>query len=173
MSMYPIASYTVGAGGATNISFASIPQTFTHLQIRMFAANASAADFSVYFNSDTATNYVQHNLYGDGSSAATYFYGTGANSITFAFPFQGIVSSTSFASVVMDVLDYTNTNKNKTTRAIGGIDRNGSGLVALESGLWRSTAAVSSINVSLTAGTFVQYSRFDLYGIQTSNATGA
>jgi hypothetical protein len=168
-----IAGSTVGAGGATNISFASIPQTFTHLQIRMFAANASAADFTIFFNFDTATNYIQHNLYGDGSSATTYFYGAGANAITFAFPFQGMVSSTSFASAVMDVLDYTNTNKNKTTRAIGGIDRNGSGLVALESGLWRSTAAISSINVSLTAGTFVQNSRFDLYGITSSQETGA
>ena len=111
---------------------------------------------------------MQNNLYGDGSSVSSYFYGAGSTYITFAFPYQGLASSTSFASIVMDILDYTNANKYKTTRAIGGIDRNGSGFVAEESGLWRSTAAITSITIAPTTGTFAQYSTFQLYGITTA-----
>jgi hypothetical protein len=36
-----IASYTTGAGGINTITFSSIPQTYTHLQIRGIARNSS------------------------------------------------------------------------------------------------------------------------------------
>lgn len=167
MSMYPIASQTLTTS-SSGITFSSIPSNFTHLQLRIFVADSGSADITFNFNGDSSGNYVQHNLYGDGSSASSYFYGAGSTYITFAFPYQGLASSTSFASIVMDILDYANTNKYKTTRSIGGIDRNGTGFVATESGLWRSNAAITSIAIAPTTGTFTQYSTFQLYGITTA-----
>jgi len=69
-----------------------------------------------------------------------------------------------FNGFVIDILDYSNTSKYKTTRELSGQDRNGSGEIALWSGNWRSTLAITSIEFS--NGTFDQYSSFALYGIK-------
>ena len=71
-----------------------------------------------------------------------------------------------FAAAVIDILDYANTNKNKTIRALDGLDNNGSGTVAFSSSLWSSTSAINSIEISGLGGTIQQYSSFALYGIK-------
>ena len=62
-----IATTTVGAGGASSVTFSSIPQTYTHLQLRYFGgnnANPGGSGF-VSFNGDTTdANYYDHVLYG-------------------------------------------------------------------------------------------------------------
>ena len=177
MSMFPIASQTVGSGGASSITFTSIPQTFTHLQVRIFgrgaAAFASGLSTYVQFNGDgTAANYAFHTLYGDGSSAVA---SNALNAGTCSLP-QSLTDSTAnsamFGAVIVDILDYTNTNKNKVVRMIGGHDNNGSGRTSFGSSVWLSTATVTQILVA-TDGNLQQYSTVQLYGIQTSNATGA
>lgn len=161
-----IATVTVGSGGSSLITFSSIPQTYTHLQLRCSVGLNAVADYVMRFNSDSAGNYRQHNLFGDGSSAQTYNYGNGETYISFAFPYQGLNSSTSFAANVTDILDYTNTNKNKVSRSLLGIDRNGSGQVALESGIWLNTSAITRIDIIPGTSSFLQYSSFALYGIK-------
>ena len=47
-----------------------------------------------------------------------------------------------------------------------GIDLNGSGEVALWSGNWRSTAAINSVTVFLTAGSFASGTSIALYGVK-------
>ena len=69
----------------------------------------------------------------------------------------------------MDILDYSNTNKNKTLRQLAGTDNNGNGVVGLSSGLWQSTAAVASIDIT-AIGSFSQYTSFALYGIKRAGA---
>ena len=64
-------------GGASTISFSSIPSTYTHLQIRGIARRASGtglADISIRLNSDTGSNYAMHDLQGNGSAAAAQGY---------------------------------------------------------------------------------------------------
>jgi hypothetical protein len=69
-----------------------------------------------------------------------------------------------FGAGIVDILDYANTNKYKTLRALAGVDFNGSGRVGLTSGLWQSTSAINAI--TLEGSSFVQYSSFALYGIK-------
>lgn len=169
-AMIPIATQTVGAGGSSTVTFSSIPQNYEHLELRIFCADSSTADLLIRFNGDsTVGNYRYHNLYGDGSSAAVYDYGAAAE-VRLAFPFQGTNSSTSFMGGIFSILDYTNTNKYKTTRTLMGLDRNGSGQVSLQSGLWMNTSAINSILITVTLGTFSQYSHFALYGIKRAGA---
>jgi hypothetical protein len=66
----------------------------------------------------------------------------------------------------MDILDYANTNKFKTTRTLTGSDLNGSGVVSLDSGSWRSTSAITSITFTARANLINTYSSFALYGIK-------
>jgi hypothetical protein len=156
-----IATVTVGVGGSSSISFTSIPSTYKHLQIRTFVLQSAADNFYMQLNSDTAANYSWHQLTGDGASAGAYGTVGASNMLV------GNVNSaaTSYGSgAVIDIFEYANTNTYKTVRSLLGSDANGSGLVALRSGNWRSTSAVSSITIGASSGSFKQYSSFALYG---------
>lgn len=185
MSMFPIASLTLSSNGA--FLFTNIPQTFTHLQLRIFSRSVGTTSNTLIgsqLNNDyTSGNYSfgSHYLRSDGSSAtgstAQSFLGFGSGPNGAGFGFVSGASSTSnvFASHIVDLLDYTNTNKFKTWRSIGGFDSNGAGNIALSSGYWNQTTAINRINVGnyFDPFTFVAGSRCDLYGISTSNVTGA
>jgi hypothetical protein len=166
-----IQTITVGAGGAASVEFTSIPQTYSHLQIRLIARtnrSVSADNVALTFNGDTlgTTNYGYHLLAGDGATASA---GAGSNFTWILGANVPGASSTAsvFGAGVIDILDYTNTNKNRTTRSLTGYDANGSGNMRLYSGLYRSTTAVTSIKLWAEA-TFLhtQYSTFALYGIK-------
>jgi hypothetical protein len=71
------------------------------------------------------------------------------------------------SGTVLDILDYANTNKFKTVRSLTGVDANGSGFVALMSGLYRSTTAITSIKLFSTYGSnWTSTSTFALYGVK-------
>ena len=72
-----------------------------------------------------------------------------------------------FGVVIIDILDYANTNKFKTVKAIGGYDANGSGWPSVNSAVYRETNAVSSIKFS-SGGSLAQYSQFALYGVKSA-----
>ena len=162
-----IASTTLGS--SNTIEFTSIPQTFTHLQLRgILRGGVAATGFHqayVQLNLDTGNNYSTHYLSGDGSS------GSSSNTVSSNYITVAAIPGTNntasvFSSMVLDILDYTNTNKFKTTRAISGGDGNGSGNVGLFSGAFLSTSAITSIKLLPNTSTnFVQYSSFALYGV--------
>jgi len=164
-----IATVTVGSGGAANVEFTSIAADWTHLQIRGISRSdrASGADpIMVRFNSDGAANYTQHALYGEGANAVA------ANNLGEAAILNySVAAANSGASIfgvcVIDILDYANANKYKTLRSLGGYDNNGAGTIALNSGAWLSSSAISTIRIYPFGGSnFVQYSHFALYGIK-------
>ena len=161
-----IATVTVGSGGASNVEFTSIPSTFKHLQIRGLARIATGGSSGIIqFNSDTTTtNYYHHGIEALGS-------GTPAGFASNTFPFIISIPSTAnmYAVTVTDILDYTNTNKYKTLRGLGGYDGNGSGYLALESMLWMNTAAITSLQFSPNAQTWSQYANISLYGIKAAS----
>ena len=165
-----IATVTVGVLGAASVDFTSIPSTYTHLQIRGIArdARASAQDsMNIKYNNDSGNNYVQyHELYGDGATAAAYLGATPAAFMSLDRIAGATAGASIFGAVVIDILDYTNTNKYKTQRWLGGSDQNGSGVVAFGSGLWMSTSAINQITLTGASANLSQYSSFALYGIK-------
>ncbi len=66
---------TVTPSGSTGtITFAGIPSTYKHLQIRAIGRSdyaGSNVQLAMRFNSDTAANYSTHNLIGVGSGSGT------------------------------------------------------------------------------------------------------
>ena len=163
-----IATVTVGSGGSSSISFTSIPGTFSHLQIRATARstyNGTGDGYKILFNDIGGTSYAYHILIGNGSTAST------ANNTSASFFLGGDLPAATetsgiFGSTVIDILDYANTNKYKTTRALSGDDRNGSGSVRFISSLFMSTNAITRIDISsFNNGNFAQYSSFALYGV--------
>lgn len=166
-----IATSTVGAGGASSITFSSIPSTYTHLQIRGILRSdrgyAQAGNI-MRFNSDTGNNYSWHGLVGDGSSASA-FDTQGLPSFMYLGEMPAVSGlANTFGTVVIDILDYANTNKYKTVRTLSGNDRNGAGVTGLISGNWRNTNAITSITIKEDVSNLVQYSSLALYGIKGS-----
>jgi hypothetical protein len=168
-----IATFT-GNGSANNFTFTSIPSTYKHLQIRATMLNTSGIG-SVFmeFNGDGTGYYWNHSLYGNGTSAAANSYnpGTPNGSIVISGFGSGQLNSTYPTVSIVDILDYANTNKNKTARILTGTNTNntsGNGDVAqLISGLWPSTSAISSIKFRNDFGTaFSTSTSFALYGVK-------
>jgi hypothetical protein len=158
-----IASTTVGSTPVSEVVFSSIPQNYKHLQIRCTVRNSvTEGNFRIQFNSDTAANYSFHQTTGDGSSTASY-PAAGQSYIT-AGNFTGVASV--FTVNLIDIVDYRDTNKFKTTRSLSGFDRNGAGSISVNSGNWRSTSAITSIRLFAGNDAFAQYSSLALYGIK-------
>lgn len=161
-----IATSTVGSGGVASVTFSSIPSTYKNLQIRYIARNEAAVDdLLLNFNNDsTGANYAKHNVRGNGTTA------TAVGQIDIVpelptVPYLGITASV-YNATIIDILDYADTNKYTTLRALGGYDANGSGQIWVTSGFWKNTAAVSTIKIYPSSGDINEYSSFALYGIK-------
>jgi len=161
-----------GTGSANVISFSSIPQTYKYLQIRWQGRQVAATEvytWNLRFNSDSGSNYANHQLQGNPSSRSS----SGAASDTrIPINYQaGNARTDIFTAGTLQIFDYSVATKFKTTKLQinGWVDiRNGyPAYVALTSGLWQSTAAINAISIATGNGNnFTSDSRFSLYGIR-------
>lgn len=167
-----IATTTVGAGGASSITFSSIPSTYKHLQIRGILQSARATysrdEYKFTFNSDTGNNYSWHNLYASGTAVSA---GNGY-SVGYILGQDCVGANGWWGTTVIDILDYANTSKYKTARLLAGLDTNNAavggfnGAMTFGSGLWQNTNAITSITFTAANGNWNQYSQLALYGIK-------
>ena len=168
-----IATVTVGSGGVANVEFTSIPSTYTDLQIRAIARDASAFNDSygakLKINSDTGNNYASHYILGNGATVVAGSQGTSITPPNCVQTAGGGMSANIFSAIIIDFLDYKNTNKYKTIRVLTGVEPNstsGDG-VGLQSALWMNTNAISTITITSDSGSnWAQYTKFALYGIK-------
>ena len=163
-----IATVTVGSGGAANVEFTSIPATYQHLQIRYMVriSVASTQDvLEIEFNGDaTNSNYARHWVNGQGTSAGAY--GAGNEQDNLRVTSATNAGTDTFGVGIIDILDYANVNKFTTTRTLSGVDNNGSGQIGFGSGLWRNSAAITSILLKGDGGNLANRSHIALYGIK-------
>lgn len=161
-SFESIASIT--PSGVATVTFSSIPQTYKSLQIRGICTDAGANSVQMRVNSDTGANYARHALSGNGTTTGASGAG-GTSNILIGGYRDGFSSNASYlGAIIVDIHDYASTTKYKTTRSFNGYDANGSGTVELNSGLWQSTSAITSITISMPSN-FSTGSTFALYGI--------
>ncbi len=162
-----LATVTVPSGGVASITFAGIPSTYKHLQIRCLVKSTLAGNSSamaIQYNSIT-TGYFHHGLYGDGASAGSYSV-TSTNTAGGSFT-AGTAATSVFGAVIIDILDYASADKNKTTRILSGADFNGTGQIRFSSGSVALTSPITSLNLfDINGGTLSQYSSFALYGVK-------
>ena len=168
-AMDALATATVGAGGVTSIDFTGIPSGYKHLQLRISSRLNYAnwwASTSMRFNGDSGTNYSYHDLLGEGASAQAQ-NAVSQNKMYIGWSAGTTTNANVFGSIIVDILDYASISKNKTVRALTGVDGNGGGIISIESNAWYSTTAVNSISIIPNNGTtFQQYSTFALYGVK-------
>lgn len=173
--MDSIATVKVPSGGLANISFQGIPQGYQHLQLRITAKSTGASgpyNFKMFFNEassvipNQATNYALHNMTGQGSSTPVIDSVTGGSRFIEVGYIAAADISNVYTSSIVDILDYADTTKYKTTRGIAGYDANGSGRIQIISGMFMSLDAITSIVMYPSTGSFAQDSHFALYGVR-------
>jgi hypothetical protein len=176
MSMHYIASVSQAVNGSGLKTLTNIPQNFTHLQLRMYSRDlfsTTPAYTYMRFNGDTGNTANNHNIRGNGSTLFAEANAINLNYvITVPIPSANALTN-AYGATIIDILDYTNTNKNKVARAFSGYDLNGSGNVGVYTGLWKNTAAITSIGIGSAYQEDAAFFRVDLYGISIASATGA
>jgi hypothetical protein len=170
-SMEAIASFEV-TSATSAISFFNIPQNYTNLEVRIVGkatrATTSGSTIFTTVNGDTgATNYRGHYLVCDQTNVATsgtlsqdsgYYLFTGLA--------MGASATNQVTTNVMNIFDYANTNKYKTSRTIFGENNNTTGYTGIYDCLWMNTAAVSSLSFIILSYTWAIGSKISLYGIK-------
>jgi hypothetical protein len=178
-----IATYVVSSPQAS-ITLGSIPQTYKHLQVRLIGRTSRAdytiEDINLQMNGDTgSSSYTWHRMYSNPSvptgGTATTAASAGASYInSIAIVSTATTTTGMVGGGIIDILDYTNTNKYKTIKSINGVDNNQeangfavSGFSELMSGNWMNTAAVTSLTFTPTTGSnIIAPTHIALYGIK-------
>lgn len=158
--------------GTGTVTFSSIPSTYEHLQIRMFARNtdtAASRNVLIELNGSASTIHSYHVMGSDGSSASISQSANDTFAVIGTLPAASSLAN-SFGAGIIDIVDYTNTNKNKTVRGITGYDSNGTPVGRVEYGsfLWASTAAITSVRVYFASGNYTAGSVVALFGYRSS-----
>lgn len=160
----------IADGTTGSKTFASIPGTYRSLRLIWFARGSAAStivNMSMTFNGDTAANYDREIV--SGNSAST----TAAADVASTSVVLGTISAATSPSGEAGngqllIPGYANTTFRKsahTTQSFKSAD-SAAGLFIRSSGIWwRSTAAISSMEISLASGNFVSGSRLVLYGV--------
>lgn len=159
----PIATTTLGSAAAS-ITFSSISSAYTDLRVVFVAIGTTNVYPKVRFNGDTATNYSSTNIRGDGATASSQQeINDDGIRINGNYPTNSIPSLNT-----VDVFSYAGSTY-KTVLNTASNDKNGSGGLVRTVGLWRSTAAITSIILyDLTSLTFAAGTTATLYGIKNA-----
>ena len=176
MSMYPIATSGVLSGSTSSFTFTNIPSIYKHLQVRAYTRLTGASSqqsLLIYPNSDGSSLYSIHRMFTTGSSGTSQGF-TNQSFLTASGIPAGNDLAGVFAATIIDIDDANNTSRFKTFKMFTGSSCNtGNSEVHMQSGLYRSNNAITSLLIASGTGNLAQYSRIDLYGIQAATATGA
>jgi hypothetical protein len=166
----PLATITVGAGGASSIAFTSIPATYNDLEIRFSIRSALAgtdAQLRISVNGNAVGNaFSQRGFQGTGTSAASDNSATGW--IIGGFNAANTAANI-FTNATVYFIDYA-AAQYKTYLVHSAMENNTSGSVYQEirGVMWSNTAAITSLEFTNPTSTFVQYSTATLYGIRNT-----
>jgi hypothetical protein len=168
-SDYELIATAFGTGSSGTITFSSIPADYKHLQIRATVRSASTTtvrSINITFNNVTTNSYASHSLQGIGSSAPAASSAVAQSNINIADVIERSNSiSGAYGAAIIDILDYRNTSKNTTVRALSGV-RSGTERVALSSGAFFSTSAITTITLTANSGSYATATRFSIYGLK-------
>ena len=163
----PIATTTLASTSASVLVMNSIPSTYTDL-ILVMTGGTTAGSNALYmrFNNDSTSIYSTTYMYGDGSSAVSGRL-TGRDAVAIGYYVEP-GTSLEFNSIAQ-IQNYSNATTYKTVLDRANLAGTGTypGTEASVS-LWRSTSAISRIDVLVSSNTFNVGSTFTLYGIKAA-----
>lgn len=177
-----ISTTSVGAGGSSNITFSSIPSTYTDL-VLLFSirSNNSSAGSGLYeslvtrINGSTSSgDYSSIVIRGDGTGGVSTgnYQGTVGWDLPGTYVNAANSTASTFSNFQIYVPNYANSSIPKTLSSEGSAPTNAASTVGANSrgaGRYVPTTAITSISIAPEYGTaWVQYSSASLYGIKNS-----
>ena len=174
MATYTLISSNVLSSSAASVTFSAIPADYTDLVLRCSSRDTQASVTDYYlnlnFNGDTATNYSITSIYNFGSAAASDRWTSQTNGYIYQDN-SATATANTFANIEIYIPSYT-VSQNKPYSSFGAPESNVANLstrsVSAVAGLWRNTAAITSIVIAPPTSSFVSGSSFYLYGISSS-----
>lgn len=155
----PIATTTT-SGSQASVTFNSF-SGYTDLILIIAAKDSNGSldgNANITFNSDTGSNYSTTYLYGTGSVA-------GSTRVSNANNTPALVTGSTannFGTTIVQIMNYSNSTTYKTVLSRGN---SAESVLAARVGLWRNTAAITSLTATAAGGSWVNGSTFTLYGI--------
>jgi hypothetical protein len=170
---------TVGAAGASSVTFSNIPQTgYTDLVLKMSSRQNLAQIYGVIniqFNGTGGTAYSYKVLQGSGSAASSTGL-TSTDSIYGVYSDAGAnATANTFSNIEMYIPNYTSSNYKSVSLDQVSENNATAANAILNAGLWSNTSAINSITLSNggSGASFVQYATFYLYGVAKLGTTPA
>jgi hypothetical protein len=148
-------------------SFTSIPQTYTHFQLRFSLRDSEATTNGVLrmrFNNDAGSNYEWNFFVNSGSGGGSTQFG----------PYSGYTIPGNnanpqwYSSGVIDVINATSTTLHKAVSGRWGgiVNTSTYGYPGYLGAVYKSTSAVNRIDLYTNGSGFLTKSRVSLYGIK-------
>ena len=154
----PIATTTLGSA-TSSVTFSSV-SGYTDIILVFNGTPTGSAQSYLRVNGDTNTNYSDTYLYGDGSST-----GSGRNA-TQNLMYCGYLGASGANSVMtVHLMNYANSSTYKTFLSRGSL---ASAEVGTHVGLWRNSAAITSITFGVTSNNLNTGSTVTIYGIKAA-----
>ena len=157
----PIATQTLGSAAAS-VTFSSISASYTDLVLIVNISGSTDINVQMQFNGDTGSNYSTTVLGGSGSAAGTDRY---SNQSHIQINYQAFLTAAFNTNSIINIQNYSNATTYKTSLSRFNNASNGVDAVV---GLWRNTAAITSVLLKTHTGTFATGSTFTLYGIKAA-----
>jgi hypothetical protein len=164
----PIQTVTTGSN-VSSIDFSSVPTAYTHLILKASLRTTQSTSYdycNMRFNDDAGSNYINKNIYQDGSTLGS----AGGAGLTYSSQIQtGLVygansTSNRFAINEIYIHNYRDSN-GKTTIAKTGAPPHGTYTFAC---LWNSSSTITKISLLPNSGFFVPLCTATLYGLSSS-----
>lgn len=164
-SSYDLLETTTLGSDTLQVSFTNLNNysAYKHLQFRLTVRDTDGAETpgsaQIYLNGGGSTRH--HFLRANGSSV------TSGNNTTYLQDFQvrNNLPSDIYTGAIINILDFSNTSKNKTVQSFDGYAASANSRIHLRSFFRDNTAAITSVifeaQVNWKTG-----SRFSLYGIK-------
>lgn len=161
-TLEPIATTTLGSAAAS-ITFDSIPSTYTDLRLVVQMTTTDPVFPTLRINNDSTALYAWTRVSGDGANTQSE-RGTAYSDLPFG---RGSSSSTAPGLYVFEFFNYTSAIF-KTCLITQSADYNASGATSRTVGLYRSTAAITSLVCIAPSNTFKAGSTATLYGLKAA-----
>jgi hypothetical protein len=162
---------TVGAAGASSVTFSSIPQTgYTDLVVKVSARSTTTSLAINLTVNGSSSGYSERLLYADGTSVAS---ATASDPFINWLDLQNSSSSTSntFSNCEIYIPNYAGSNfKSFSGDTVVETNATSTNQLYVNAALWSNTAAITSVTLT---GSIAQGSTFYLYGVAKLGTTPA
>lgn len=153
---YTLIDQTTLSSSAASVTFSSIPQIYEDLIIEVCGTcTVDAQNVYIRLNGDTGNNYSYTRITGNGTTAASL------RDSNIPYGVTCDIGSTINSSQIQ-IMSYSSASVNKTILENGGI---ASSRVTAYVNLWRSTAAVTTVLLYPSSGSFASGTTVRLFGV--------